>query len=128
MSARRGRGTFGARSTSLTPPPQRQARQARCGPHDSTAGHNGSRADHLIPASQSERSPEKVAQVRLLDDANWGALGGSSPQRRGRREGKRKPSRRGKPVGLVMVSLSLRLVLYGHLAALLGRFETLDLF
>lgn len=85
------------------------------------------KADHLIHTSQSEFSPEKVAQVGILDDVNWGALGGPSPARRGCREGRREQGRRGKPLGFVMASLSLLLVLYGHLAALPGRLEMLDL-
>ncbi|XP_042762648.1 uncharacterized protein LOC122200937 [Panthera leo] len=33
------------------------------------------KADHLIHTSQSEFSPEKVAQVGILDDVNWGGFG-----------------------------------------------------
>ena len=80
-----GRDTFWVTSTSLTPRPPQEQVCAVSLDHVTAlpATLDWSRAGHLTHASQSELSPEKAAQVGILDAVNPGAWGGLSPWRGG---------------------------------------------
>lgn len=76
--------------------------------------------DHLTHVNQSELSPESMARVGILGGyVNQEVVGWRSFQGGGCRQGRRKLSHRGEPVGLVLASPSLVIVLYRRLAALL---------